>query len=658
MANARATITLDVKGRSRVKAALTGTTQDMKAAGSAMSGASRSTAAAAVRADATRTQSAHRAAQAVVREAKAAERARVGAERAVAREAEKTARTQERIAQRSARFAARQQERIRAASRGFGGSDFSAGGARGGGGMGGGFSSAAGAMGLPVGAMGAATAGIGAMALLAQRLNAQVQGVLDAVARNAGRLDAPEAAVETINQDMAITRIANDAFQGQTPAQINAGMDAMRERVNAVAAATNVAPGALIQGLGTFQELFSDYEGGVASLEALATAATAAGIPFDDLVRLTGEVKSQLHTTGAQGAEVMGLIAQQGVEGRITQGAWARDFVPGLGAYKLLAGSGRGLEGVREYGAIANTVATGGATSSESATQVDRLMTQLNRPEILAKLRRLGGVDVNRMRRQGHGSPTEILDAIHASRRMRGAAGAGVINSIFPELGGKAIASLNTDEGYALRHRLMNSSVSEGMALNTRKARDVMNTTGGRATHRAIVETINVGKAGARAAAESEGYSDFESAQRQRGGIQAFYADYNPLNRFLYEGRQHMVGQANNTGTGAVDSLNRMDARAKLTAWDAVSRVEEQVADWLKSTITGTSAPDRGPGTANVVKHGKPNEVTLAGTPTVELGPRTIAAIRADAAPGPAPVVGPGLGARTPAQRRAGVSPR
>jgi hypothetical protein len=633
--NAKATISLEVVGRNRVRAALTGVTADMRAAGAAQSGSSRSSAAAAVRADATRTQSAHRATQAITREAKAAERARVGGERAVAREAEKTARAQERASQRAGRVAARQrmqqQRDVQRSSQ------------QGGGGFRSGVSDVAGSIGIPTSIGAGAAVAFGAMAMLATKLNAQAQDIVTAADRAAGRQDAPDAAVSALNLDTSLVRLGNQAFGELGDTEFNRRLDETRARIEAVARATNIEPGQLVEGLNTFQDTFSQFQFGVDSMEAIARAAESTGVPFNDLVGLVGETQRSLGVSAADTNEVLALMVQQGREGSVTPGQFARNFSTAIGDYQRGTGKG-GVAGFREFGALAQVQAAGGGSPEEAATRLREMVRLLNDTDTLDRLNSIGGVDARAIRREG-GSIPEIIDAIAGSRRLRNAE---TMSSVFKDTQGRTGIGITLTKRSGM-HSLMDASSAAGQTSIDNGFRRVMGTTGEQNRNRAIVENTAVGRAGAGAVSQSQAFMDFDSAMRQQGGLGAlFSSDNNPLARPMFEARNALMERTTRPGASG------NDARAIVGGLEGIGSVVVPWIESLQEAITGVS---KNGGAARTAK----TTTSIAGS--VDLSPATITAIgRAVAAASPdgpiPPVVGPGLGARTPQQRRSGVSPR
>ena len=479
---------LEVEGRQRVRSALEGTKRDAQRAARETQAAARRTAKEAEKAarDTRRAQEreAKAATAAVTRSLRDQEREY----KRLSREAERSARSQQRLADRASRGAARTAQRSSARAAAGTARTFAQAGQAG--------SSAL--QGL---------VGIGGIASVGVALQGVLSGLLrpldefgEAIRKQAGIVGAAEGAQRGAQTRAEIFRRSADALPGEvTPGTLQAQQTRVEGRLVQISETTGTPIDELVRGLGIAQDEFSQFEGGLDTLDEIAIASQATGASIEDLTRLLGEASDQLGIAfDSEGASrFFAVLRQQGKEGALPAEAFAGPFARSLGEFQRLTGRGgpgegteAGLAAFREFGALAQVVRKGGGSPEEVATRTSALFRSLSDPEVQERLGERGVFvrefaegqrqDFARDRRgrlniRQDQLPTgafrnlaDIAGEIEANPQLQTLE---QIQEVFPEIrGAQAVGAISATGRSALFRQIQNVDEAAGLTLNQQTA--------------------------------------------------------------------------------------------------------------------------------------------------------------------------------------------
>lgn len=435
-----ARINIDLAGRDKIRAGLNGAASEVRRTQRQLADGSRQTTAAAVRDARGRFQAVARAARDEAIAVKRGEEEKRRQIRDTAREAERSAAAQARAVVRARREAggggaSRQQGRGadgRFQPMGMGESALNR-------------------------AMGAAAGLFTVQAALSQVTNA-LDAAVGALRAQARAPSVEEQLTQGLQFEDLIARTTRQAMQSAPAEDVARRRGQVTEEILSTAMETNTSPMEIARGLQVWQETFSEFDFGVATMREVARGAQAMNVEFSDAVNILGEARSKYDLTNEQTREFFAILASQGLEGKVTPAMMAREFAPVFAQHRTFTGRG-GIEGFRELGALSQVVAeVGGGTIPEAATRTQGFLTQLSDPNTQDRLAEMTGGRRRRRRdpltglmqerveggiqvRDRGGNVRPIADIVEEMAGHRAFARAENIGLVFRDLEGRRAAS-------------------------------------------------------------------------------------------------------------------------------------------------------------------------------------------------------------------------
>jgi hypothetical protein len=215
-----------------------------------------------------------------------------------------------------------------------------------------------------------------------------------------------------------------------------AGMSASdREGVQSQVLATSTSTGQdigeLMSVLETGQAQFNNLKFFADNLKEIAVISKAAGADTGELATALGYVQQAFGLSGDEAMEAAYLMKASADKGSVELANFAKDFAASAGMFANNTGQ-KGLGGVRQFLGASQAVATGGFGSAESATRLDRLITDLNDVEVQKGLKGIGVKNV--MGKDGKIDIGNILTQLGSNKEF---AKASTRQDIFKEVRGR-----------------------------------------------------------------------------------------------------------------------------------------------------------------------------------------------------------------------------
>ncbi len=526
-----ARIRLDLAGREKVRAGITGTTSELRRAQKQMADASKATTAAATRDARARTTAVTRGTREETAAVKKSEEEKRRQLRDTAREAERSARTQARASRRAEREA------------GGGGAGRAA--------TGGGRRQT---QTSPLQGAAQWAMGLASVSSILSQIGQVLSERSNALRAHAGVASATDQLTQGLDFEELTSTVTRQRMQNVRGAPYDRRLAGIREGILSTATETNTAPLELARGLQVWQETFSDLDFGESSMLATARAAQAMNIEFSEAVNILGEAKDKYRLSAEQTEEFFAVLATQGLAGKITPGQMAREFAPSFGAHRALTGRG-GMEGYRELGAMANVIASeGGGTVPEAATRTEAVIRALNDTTTQEALARMTGGRERQRRNRFTGEREtyvqgglqvrnadgsfmalpEIFERMAASEAFSGPGASERLQEVFTDIrGNMGAAALLRDAqdaraagGQSSFRDIMGVDAGAGAAFNDLAFREKMSTHSAAMKRVGIQSQVAAARGGAVAAgADTAGEAVSESFQSRAGGIASSIAD-------------------------------------------------------------------------------------------------------------------------------------
>lgn len=178
----------------------------------------------------------------------------------------------------------------------------------------------------------------------------------------------------------------------------------------AIGSRTGLGPEAVMNMIGTSQELFSGLaaarESGtlpefMASMENMAKFSVATGANATDVVTLRGEAMRQLSLSAEEADQALALFAQGAQDGSLNVADFASSFSEIMSPFALLRGNqGTGLGAVREFQALGQALKAGGQSAEGARTLQSNMFAAFQNDETRARMAR-AGVDIMESDGQG-----------------------------------------------------------------------------------------------------------------------------------------------------------------------------------------------------------------------------------------------------------------
>jgi hypothetical protein len=191
---------------------------------------------------------------------------------------------------------------------------------------------------------------------------------------------------------------------------------------------TNISIMDLVAGLATAQSRFDKFKEFSATIGDIAKVSQATGENLDDLVGAIGTASTVFQLDESGQREFINALIATSERGSINVGDFARNLAGTAGSFQVATGR-TGIQGAREFLAAAQILGTSQVGAAETATMIERLMSQLSLPDTQAKLKQIG-VDVlgeeGKLKNVG-----EIGQMLLANKQFEKA---GVRQAVFPEI--------------------------------------------------------------------------------------------------------------------------------------------------------------------------------------------------------------------------------
>lgn len=256
--------------------------------------------------------------------------------------------------------------------------------------------------------------------------------------------------------------------QGMTPAR----MAEIMAEVTRVSRQTGVGSGELLAGLNSSQESFSNMDTVVANLESMATMARATQTEFSSVAGAAGEIGRQFGLSTEEIDEGLAIIARGAQEGSLSFSDFAESQSQAFSGFQTARGTS-GLEALREFQAVAQSLRAGGLAPTEVRSRQGAFLNTLSDRKTQQRLRRAG---VNVTDDSGNiREVSDIINQVRGSRRLQnreGGLSATALRAAFGDQeAGQAVAILAQGEnaaatgtGPSLRDRAA-ASADEGRAV-------------------------------------------------------------------------------------------------------------------------------------------------------------------------------------------------
>jgi hypothetical protein len=223
------------------------------------------------------------------------------------------------------------------------------------------------------GAIGAVTAGALAGAGAAMSTARGISGVKDVRERITSANEFRERLVLTTNQ-AGMSAQEREATQARV-------LDASRS--------TGKDIGELMGVLETGQAQFNNLKFFADNIGEIAKLSKAAGADTGEFATALGYAQQAFGLTGDEAMEAAYLMKASADKGSVELSNFARDFAASAGIFAMNSGQ-KGMAGVRSFLGAAQGVATGGFGSAESATRLERFITDINDVEVQKGLKGIG----------------------------------------------------------------------------------------------------------------------------------------------------------------------------------------------------------------------------------------------------------------------------
>lgn len=233
----------------------------------------------------------------------------------------------------------------------------------------------------------------------------------------AGGLSAMSTARGVAGVDDARTRVqkANDFRERLIITAAQAGVNGQgRERIQSqvmdAAMQSGTDPGQIMAALELAQKQFNGLERFAGIIGNLATTAKASGSDIQDLTSALGFAQQAFGLTDEQAREAMDLMVGASAKGSIELADFARDFASSMGVFAEGTGQ-KGMEGFKQFLGTAQAGGTLGAGSAETATMMNRFVSDLADTDVQKKLNRIG------VKTKGK-STAEIIDQLSTNKKF------------------------------------------------------------------------------------------------------------------------------------------------------------------------------------------------------------------------------------------------
>lgn len=162
----------------------------------------------------------------------------------------------------------------------------------------------------------------------------------------------------------------------------------LRNQIRGVSRETGVAAAEVLAGASQYVALTGDAEGASTAMRTFARIAQASGASVSDVAQATAAMRTSMGLNANDIEAVFSSMIIQGKEGAVELKDLAGELATLAPQFAQFRG-GKSVGGIRELGAALQVVRSGAGTASEAATQLESLMGELAKPEVIRKLAKL-----------------------------------------------------------------------------------------------------------------------------------------------------------------------------------------------------------------------------------------------------------------------------
>ena len=164
---------------------------------------------------------------------------------------------------------------------------------------------------------------------------------------------------------------------------------AAEQKILKASKASAVSPEELMQGLSIAHERFNAFKPFVENIDEIARAAKASKTPLEDMIGMLGSAQTAYGLNADQVREAMDIMLAGARTGAIAPQDFAGPMASAMGSHALNTGQ-TGIEGVRQFVGLMQTVGAGQFGANETETRATQFVSMLSRGEIAKKLTRIG----------------------------------------------------------------------------------------------------------------------------------------------------------------------------------------------------------------------------------------------------------------------------
>jgi hypothetical protein len=134
---------------------------------------------------------------------------------------------------------------------------------------------------------------------------------------------------------------------------------------------------------------FGDLQFFADNIKEIATIAKVANADTGEFAKAIGSVKQAFNLTGEEAIQAGYLMSASADKGSVELKDFARDFAASAGIFSMNTGQ-KGIGGVRQFLGASQGIATGQFGSAESATRLERFITDVNDVKVRKELKGIG----------------------------------------------------------------------------------------------------------------------------------------------------------------------------------------------------------------------------------------------------------------------------
>jgi hypothetical protein len=202
---------------------------------------------------------------------------------------------------------------------------------------------------------------------------------------------------------------------GQTAEQ----REATQSKIIEASKATGKDQGELLGVVETGHAQFGELQFFADNIKEIATIAKVANADTGEFAKAIGSVKQAFNLTGEEAIQAGYLMSASADKGSVELKDFARDFAASAGIFSMNTGQ-KGIGGVRQFLGASQGIATGQFGSAESATRLERFITDVNDVKVRKELK---GIGINNVAdSSGKVDVGKLLDQLGNNSKFKSAA--------------------------------------------------------------------------------------------------------------------------------------------------------------------------------------------------------------------------------------------